>query len=279
MNDVVLKVSTGVQAVDDTLASIVTAFEQTFPGRIRAYYLIGSYAQRTAVPLSDIDGFVIFARHFETPCEQTLAQHIAHQCALSSPVRLDVGPCSESDLAQLPPVIQVALKLGSRLVYGADIRETLPMPTFPMYTTAVMASAHQFIARLRKQTQLTTTHVDYPDIHDEFFGYTRKSIAAWYPPTVDAGTKELVATVSRIATAIVVRQTQQHVAGKQQAINLYQQHIGGKWAPFVAQTFECCKLEWKYLVPKTGHARHELRQLCQRMLTFEREFLQLYGLS
>ena len=117
--------------------------------------------------------------------------------------------------------------------------------------------------------------VTYPDESNEFFGYTGKSIPAWYPPTISAGTKELVATVSRIATAHVVRQTQQYVPGKQQAIQLFQQSIGGIWAPFVERVFERCKLEWKYLVPEAERERIELRELCQRMLVFENEFLHM----
>jgi hypothetical protein len=108
---------------------------------------------------------------------------------------------------------------------------------------------------------------------DAFFGYTRKSVPAWYPPTIAAGTKELVATVSRIATAQLAWRTHQYVSGKQQAFQLFQQVIGGRWAGFVRAIFERCKHDWHYLIPEAEHERSELRGLCQQMLAFENEFL------
>jgi hypothetical protein len=274
MSDGALTLSTGVQLIDTTLLAIVHAFEHAFPNRVRAYYLIGSYVERTAVPLSDIDCFVIFANQFATPEEGSSAQQVGQRCAMSSSVRLDIGTYPESALEQLHPVLQVALKLGSDLVSGIDIRHAMPLPPFPDYTASVMAGAQHFIARLRGETNLTTRQVNYPDALDEFFGYTRKSIPAWYPPTITAGTKEFVAAVSRIATAHVVQQTQRYVPGKQQAITLFQQYIGGVWAPFVTRVFERCKLDWQYLLPKAERDRMELRELCREMLAFENEFLQ-----
>jgi hypothetical protein len=275
MSDLALTFSTGIQPIDITLLSKVHAFEQAFPRRVRAYYLIGSYVEGTAVPLSDIDCFVIFADHFGTPQEEAFAEKIGQQCAEVSPVRLDIGAYAETTLAQLHPVLRIALKLGSSLVYGVDIRQAIALPAFPEYTASVIAGAQHFIARLRGETNFSTSQVSYPNALDEFFGYTHKSIPAWYPSTILAGTKELVATVSRIATARVVWQTQRYVAGKQQAIELFQQEIGGDWAPFVEQVFERCKLDWKYLVPKAERERQELRELCRHMLGFENEFLQM----
>jgi Nucleotidyltransferase domain len=273
MGDLALTFSTGSQPIDITLLAIVRAFEHAFPNRVRAYYLIGSYVEGTAVPLSDIDCFVIFADQFATSQEQVLAQQVGQQCAEASPVRLDIGAYPENALGQLYPVLRAALKLGSALVYGVDIRQTMQLPALPEYTASVIAGARQFIARLRGETNLRTPQVSYPDRLDEFFGYARKSIPAWYPPTIAAGTKELVATVSRIATAQVVRQTQRYVPGKQQAIELFQQEVGGTGARFVEQVFRRCKLDWKYLVPETERERIVLRELCQQMLGFENEFL------
>src|SRR5215216_4605126 len=204
MSNLVLTVSTGIQPIYSTLLEIVRAFEHAFPNRVRAYYLIGSYVEGTAVPLSDIDCFVIFANRFATPQEEALAEKIAEQCAEASSVRLDIGAYPEYALAELDPVIRTALKLGSSLLYGADIRPTMILSPTTEYLASVLAGAQHFIARLRGEAVLTTREVSYPDASDAFFGYTRKSIPAWYPPTVAAGTKELVATVSRIATAQVV---------------------------------------------------------------------------
>ncbi len=275
MSNLALTATTGISSIDSILLAIVRAFEHAFPNRVRAYYLIGSYVEGTAVPISDIDCFVIFADRFATPQEEAFAEKIGEQCAAASSVRLDIGAYPEHALAELNPVIRTALKLGSNLLYGTDIRHSMSLPPTPEYLASVLGGAQHFIARLRGEAALTTREVSYPDASDAFFGYTRKSIPAWYPPTIRAGTKELVATVSRIATARVVWRTKHYVSGKQQAIQLFQQAIGGEWASFVTQTFERCKHDWHYLLPEAEHERIELRGLCQRMLEFENEFLQL----
>ncbi len=273
-----LSYTTGIELIDATLARIVSRFEQTFPQRVRGYYLIGSLVEQTVVELSDIDGFIIFAESFRNEHEQQQAEQLVAQCAEHSPLRLDVMPVAEQSLDQIYPVMQVTLKYGSRLLYGSDIRDSLVLPPLERYREDVTAGARFFIARIRHQDQLTTTELDYPDKHDRFFGYTSKSIAAWYPAEVMAGTKELVAAVSRIATATIAQRTGQYVAGKQQAVSLYQQHIGGAWAAFVAQVYQRCKLDWHYRIPATSKDQQELRTICQQMLEFERAFLNQYGL-
>jgi len=47
--------TTGHQRIDDIIRGLIGIFEAAFPDRIRAYYLAGSYADGSAVPLSDID--------------------------------------------------------------------------------------------------------------------------------------------------------------------------------------------------------------------------------
>jgi len=54
----------GVPVVDDTLREIVGAFAEAFPERIRACYLVGSYANRSAVALSDLDIRLILSGDF-----------------------------------------------------------------------------------------------------------------------------------------------------------------------------------------------------------------------
>jgi hypothetical protein len=261
--------------VDSILQGIVRAYETAFPDRVRSYYLIGSYVEGMGVPLSDIDCFVIFANVFTSAEEAAQAEHLGQQCASSSSIRLDIGAYPEDKLDQLHPVIRVALKGGSGLVYGTDIRANIPLPPLPSYTEALTEGAKHFIARLRGVMQLTTKTVDYPDMTDRFFGYTQKSIAAWYPPTIEAGTKELVATVSRIASAIVARQAKRYVPGKQAAVALFQEHVGGEWASFVQQVYQQCKLEWQYCIPEAESDKYQLHSLCQHMLAFENMFLQI----
>jgi predicted nucleotidyltransferase len=59
-----LATSSGSRPVDDALRNAIGIFETAFPGRIRAYYVEGSYADRSAVATSDIDLAIVFKDHF-----------------------------------------------------------------------------------------------------------------------------------------------------------------------------------------------------------------------
>jgi hypothetical protein len=62
VSDCTLRNSTGHPEVDRILQAIVGRYEHVFPESIRAYYVIGSYADASAVPVSDIDLVIVFAR-------------------------------------------------------------------------------------------------------------------------------------------------------------------------------------------------------------------------
>jgi hypothetical protein len=48
----IMLVSTGTPQIDSLLAGFIGLFELAFPARIRAYYLVGSYANGSHVPAS-----------------------------------------------------------------------------------------------------------------------------------------------------------------------------------------------------------------------------------
>ena len=54
----------GKPSIDTVLSHIVERYEAQFPGRIRACYLTGSYAEGNAVEWSDIDVYVLFKDAF-----------------------------------------------------------------------------------------------------------------------------------------------------------------------------------------------------------------------
>ena len=53
-NPIVLAATTQHPVVNHILQEIITRYECSFPGYMRAYYMIGSYADGSAVPISDI---------------------------------------------------------------------------------------------------------------------------------------------------------------------------------------------------------------------------------
>ena len=276
MSDVVLKTPTGNPMVDTVLRTIIDSYEEFFPNRVRGYYLIGSYAEQTAVPLSDIDMLVLFASDFKSPEEEALAKQRGQACAKISPIRLDIGAFAESKLNNLHAVLRTGLKLGSSLLYGTDIREQIPLPPLPEYCTALVAGTRHFIALLRGGASITLP-VDFPNRNAPYYGYTKKNIPEWYPVTTRSGTKELVATTTRIASTIVAHENHVYVPGKKAAVTLLQS-TDHPWAQFVYEVYHRCKLDWKYRIPRANYERQHLNHLCQQMLGLENLFLQQFCL-
>lgn len=54
----------GKASVDDLLSQVAELYETKFPGRVRGYYLTGSYAEGDAVDGSDIDLYILFKGAF-----------------------------------------------------------------------------------------------------------------------------------------------------------------------------------------------------------------------
>lgn len=274
MKDIVLTTLTNNPIVDTLLRTIIHSFEQTFPNRVRGYYLIGSYAEDTAVPLSDIDLFVLFANDFESSEEEELSRHQSQHCAKMSRIRLDINTFSEGKLSELHPIPRTGLKLGSSLLYGTDIRARVPLPPLSEYRAALIKGTRYFMSLLRNGAHITSS-VNYPDINAPYYGYTKKNIPEWYPSTTRFGTKELVATSTRIASTIVAHKSQIYVPGKKASVMLFQ-NTNNPWAQFVYDIYHRCKLDWKYRVPRAKRDQQYLNHLCQQMLAFENMFLQHY---
>jgi hypothetical protein len=224
MNDIVLQTLTSDPLVNTFLRTIVSTFEREFPNRVRGYYLIGSYVEDTVVPLSDIDMFVLFEDDFKSAEEEMLAKQTCQYCAKLSPVRLDIGAFPESKLSDLHPVPRTGLKLGSSLLYGADIRTEIVLPPLAEYCPALIEGTKYFIQLLRNGVPLTIP-VDYPNKNAPYYGYTKKNINEWYPSTTRFGTKELVATATRIASTIVAHEEHLYVPGKKAAVMLLQNSL------------------------------------------------------
>ena len=256
-------------SVDSFLDQVIAGFEASFPRQVRSYYLLGSYAEGSAVPLlSDIDLFIIF----KSRCAGSLAeaaQQLAQTWAARSPVRLDVTIRGEAELDRLHSVLQHSLKSGSRVLHGEDLRPRLPEIPLQAFRWAVWDGALHFVLNILRGVERWDLPLDYPQPEGAFFGYDRIRVPEWYPAEFQQGTKELVATVSRLCSALLADQAEVQAAGKSEAFRLYSDRIVGEWAPFVDDIFNECKLRWHYRVPTDEDDRRRLRALCARTLEFE----------
>jgi predicted nucleotidyltransferase len=272
MAEIALLTSTDNQRVDEILRGIVGLFETVFPDRVRGYYLLGSFMEGTARPVSDIDLCILFKNGFTDADEERTADRIVEHCARISPVELDVSPLSEA----IPfPLRAVNVKLASRVIYGEDIRDRMPLPPMDAYMRHAMDLAFRLIARSRHPAEVLTFPLDYPDAEGEFYGYDRTEMRP-VEGVSSFGIKDMIVSAGLIATAIIARKAGQYVAGKSDCAPLYRAHVNDAWAGFVEEITASGRNAWGYLVPDDPGERRRLRELCREMRAFENHFLTLY---
>lgn len=271
MTAIELLYSTGEAAIDHALAGVVTLFEASLPGRARGYYLLGSYADGTAVAISDIDLIALFAGALDER-ERALAERVVEGCSLLSPTRLDITICDEASIGGET----VLLRFDGRLLYGADTRAGLALPPLAAYTRQTLDAARFFISHILRGAERLEYPLDYPDPAGEFYGYDHVRIPEWYPPGTERGVKELVTTATRIARAELALRAGRYAGSKGGSAASYSQHIHDEWSDLPQALYEQGKLRWSYAVPAEAEERRMLRELCHRMLGFENDLLARY---
>jgi hypothetical protein len=278
MDEAALLYTTGTPQIDAILRGVVGIFELVFPGRVRGYYLTGSYADGTAIDFSDIDLAVVFKDRLEDGAEAAKAEQLRRACALLSAVRLDLGCVGEQAIRE---GLDIRLQLGGRAVYGEDVCATLPLPPIAAYARHVTTAPLGFMARVLRSVDLKGGEalvfpLTYPEPGDPFYGYTRKRIAEWYPPEVESGTKELVTTIFWAATALLALQAGRYAGRKRDCLRLYQEMIHDDWTAFLHALHENCRVRWGYRVPADPAEQARLQELCRTALAFENHFLTVY---
>lgn len=268
---IVLRNSTGNQQVDSILRGLISLYEMVFPEHIRGYYLLGSYMDASAGAISDIDLYIVFKQGFLNLDEEKKADDLREASALLSPIRLDIPLLSEE---QLQPE-DVRLKVASRLMYGEDIRDKLPLPTKETYHRYITQWPLHFFRRIH-QREVLHFPLHYPQPDGPFYGYTTITIPPWYPPLIQQGTKEFVAAACWTATALVALQAGQYVGKKADAIKVYAELIADEWTTFLQDVYIQCDRQWEYRVPDEMSDRVVLERLCRRMIAFENHYLSIY---
>src|SRR4029078_13299906 len=144
-----------------------------FPGRIRAYYAEGSYADRTAIATSDIDLVLIFKDRFIDEDEASAARQLGADCAGLSAFELDLEIIDEQQAARS---VFPTLKLASVLLYGEDIRDQLALPSISAWTRDRMHAAYWLIVKVFNRPPLVRHPLGYPQPDEAFFGYTQRML-------------------------------------------------------------------------------------------------------
>lgn len=253
--------------VKDALARALDAL----PGRLCAVYALGSYADESAVPTSDLDLVFIVAGRFQDDERARLLATLA-ECAAQVEGELDGEVV---DVASLEVGVSPTLKLGSLLLWGEDLRQRLPLIPLPVWTRDRMHTSYWRLAGLFTRPLPLSMPLDYPDPDDEFFGYVRRPV---HLPggTLEPGTRDLMRAVGWMATALLAYQAGQYVATKRACAPMYREHIGDEWADLLDDLAVWVRGAWEYRIPAAPGERARLRAICARTLAFENHFLTLY---
>lgn len=250
---------------------ILNSFISTFPERIRAIYIQGSYADDTKVSTSDIDLLIVFKDSFQRN-EQQYAESLTRQCIATNAIELDIELVDEQSLiAGISPTF----KYGSQLLSGEDIRDTFPLVSLIEWTRDRMHSSLWRTRHLFGRSGNVSYPLDYPDPHSEFYGYDARLLRLPDGREVHC-TRDLIRLVGWSATAILAYKAGVYVARKSECHTLYKAHFDDEWGQLLQDIYELCRGKWNYLIPEDEDERLVLRRICERTLMFENHFLRIY---
>ncbi|HEX5439821.1 MAG TPA: hypothetical protein VFW76_02980 [Ktedonobacterales bacterium] len=263
--------STGSARMDAVVRRLIAEMHTVLPGQLRAVYVLGSYADASAVSTSDLDLELIIADHLLDD-ERARIQAFLAGFASSTEGELDIGfPDEDSLRAGVSPI----LKLGGRLLWGVDLRQTLDLMPLAAWTRDRMHTSYWRLFGLFSRPLPLAMPLDYPDPADEFYGYARRLTRL--PDGRDvAGTRDLMRSVGWMATALVAYQASQYVATKRDCASMYRTQIGDEWSDLLDDMAEWVRGGWQYRIPADPEERARLRAICARTLGFENHFLMVY---
>lgn len=271
MAEIELAASTGSARMDRVVRQLIAKMHTMLPGCLRAVYVLGSYADASVVSTSDLDLDLIIADGLRDD-ERARVQAFLAAYALSTDGELDIGFFDEDSLrAGVSPT----LKLGGRLLWGADICQTLDLMPLATWTRDRMHTSYWRLFGLFSRPLPLAIPLDYPDPADEFYGYTRRLMHLPDGHLV-AGMRDLMRSVGWMATALVAYQAGQYVATKRDCASMYRTHIGDEWSDLLDDMARWVRGGWQYRIPADPEERARLRAICTRTLGFENHFLTVY---
>lgn len=272
MEDVTLEGMTEDMNLNANLYGFVGLAEMSFPGRIRAYFMLGSHVTSEAVGASDVDLVMVFRERFleGEPERFELFRRYVNMLGRSP---LDVSAVEEARL-----LVDGAgnLKESSLLLMGEDIRERIPLMPKDKWLRHCMHRPFLFMERGRAHADDEPLRypLAYPDATGPLYGYDHR-MHMEADGSMHRSSKELVTLACWIATALVALRAGEYAFSKNAAIEGYLKHVNDEWAPLFEQIYACRK-RWGYRVPTAPEDEAHLRGLCARMLEAENHFLGLY---
>ena len=265
MSKISLQFSTGLSRIDEIIYGSIGILETLFPHRIRAYYLVGSYADGGYTSESDIDLVPLFKGMMQDGEEISYRQTVEYMDKLS-PVRLGFGLRNEDQSFREGGV---GIKIGSVLLYGEDMRDHIPLTPLEQYCQSCISTSIGLIRYQRSDPDQLFFPLEYPNAQDEYYGYLKEENIQG---TIRKSAASIFTHLMFLASSIVTLKTGQYNASKSFSWKFYQDHIGDGWGTFLEEWYTRGKKQWRYAIPMTSKERNQLKQMCQKVLAFENEF-------
>lgn len=271
MAEIVLAASTGSAQMDTAVKDMLACLAASLPGRLSAVYVLGSYADASAVPTSDLDLVLIIADRFRegehARIQTTLTEYTAQR---REEIDLEV-----TEEASLRAGVSPTLKLSGRLLWGIDLCQHLALMPLNAWTRDRMYTSYWRLGGLFSRSIPLTMPLDYPDATDEFYGYARR-LTRLPDGRLAPGTRDLMRAVGWMATALIAYQAGRYVGTKRACADMYREHIGGEWVGLLDDLAAWVRGAWQYCIPTAPEERARLSAICGRALGFENHFLALY---
>ncbi len=254
-------------APDPFFAAVAQVLTIAFPGDVRSLYVLGSRADATAIPSSDVDLAVILRTGID-PATELNVERLVEAVGQICPVMLDVTVLREDELTR-----GVAPNLKThRLLLGPDLLGNCPLIPKAQLVFFYAGLAIHFAMVVRGGRYLTLP-LAYPEPGGFFCGYERQGIRVAdgiYVPGFNLFVSLVLALASfRLATRAGVFPT-----SKSEILGAYRLHLpDDALLPIVTDAYEICRLRLQGRVPADGAERRQIALRCRELLPFENEFL------
>ncbi len=266
--------STNNQKINEIISCLVLRIEDLLPQKIKAYYLIGSYADGSSRVSSDIDILVVFKRKKIFNIEKI---ELVNLCKSFSKdfIMIDINCFTEKQFLSKDTGFNLSLKESSILLLGEDIREKVYMPSINDYITSKISTCLFVMKRVRPKLKYLSFSLDYPDYTKEFYGYEIKKVNDKNGREV-VSTKDIVLIVCSGTAVIIALNTGRMPVGKKYIPEFYKDLVGDCWLDFIQEVFYYCRYKWNYFIPDDEIERKKLKKLCESTLAFENYLLTIY---
>lgn len=245
------------------LQCVVDRFASRFTDSLISIYLIGSYVDGSAIPSSDIDGFIIFdAEHWQSVHDE--AKRVLQELRQESSIWLDFALIDTSGKTRYIDLSKDArFHLGSRLVWGEDIRHRYDFPKIGERAPRILCNCLARIALTRKLDTLPEI-LSYPDPKDTYYGYVSQSNLAREPSP-----KAAVQDVCWYGNAILAMEHRVSCGSRMQVIEGMLKHEPDGLGRFLWTLHDTCKIQWHWRMPEGSDAVSLLSDLCSGVLSIE----------